>query len=165
MEALDNKSASIKFSSPRETREKAGFMKYVYWFIGLLVGIPVLLIGIPIVASELGGEVVTLERAEENGESSRIRIWVVDSDGASWIEHGDSESYWMDHLKTSNEVVLEREGQTQVYEGALDPDSHDLYHDLRRQKYTWADQLIELFSGGRESCEGIPVRLYLSSDA
>ena len=76
-------------------------MKYVYWFLGLLVGIPVLLIGIPIAASELGGEVVTLERAEEDGESSRIRIWIVDNDGESWIEHGDSESYWMNHLKTS----------------------------------------------------------------
>ena len=112
-------------------------MKYVYWVLGLLVGISVLLIGIPIVVSELGGEVVTLERAEEDGESSRIRIWIVDNDEASWIEHGDSESYWMDHLQTSNGIVLDREGQTQIYEGTLDPDSHNLYHDLRRQKYSW----------------------------
>jgi hypothetical protein len=139
-------------------------MKYIYSFLGLLVGIPVLLIGIPIAASELGGEVVTLERAEEEGESSRIRIWIVDSDGASWIEHGDSESYWMNRLKTSNEVILDRAGQSQPYEGTLDPGSHDFYHDLRRQKYSWADQLIELLSGGRESCDGIPVRLHLSND-
>lgn len=140
-------------------------MKYVYWSLGLLVGISVLLVAIPIVASELGGEVVTLERAEEDGESSRIRIWIVDNDDASWVEHGDSDSYWMDHLKTSNEVILDRGGQTQTYEGTPDPDSHDLYHDLRRQKYSWADQLIELFSGGRESCDGVPVRLRLSDDA
>lgn len=140
-------------------------MKYVYWFLGLLVGIPVLLIAIPIVASELGGEVVTLERAEEDGESSRIRVWIVDNDEASWIEHGDSESHWMEHLQTSKEVVLNRAGQTQIYEGTPDSDSHDLYHDLRRQKYGWADQLIELFSGGREGCEGVPVRLLLSNDA
>ena len=139
-------------------------MKYAYWFLGLLVGIPVLLIGIPIAASELGGEVVTLERAEEDGESSRIRIWIVDNDGESWIEHGDSESYWMNRLKTSNEVILDRARQSQPYEGALDPGSHDFYHDLRRQKYSWADQLIELLSGGRESCDGIPVRLHLSND-
>ena len=140
-------------------------MKYAYWFLGLLVGISVLLIGIPIAASELGGEVVTLERAEEDGESSRIRIWIVDNDGESWIEHGDSESYWMNRLKTSNEVILDRAGQSQPYEGTLDPGSHDFYHDLRRQKYSWADQLIELLSGGRESCDGIPVRLHLSNDA
>ena len=139
-------------------------MKYAYWFLGLLVGISVLLIGIPIAASELGGEVVTLERAEEDGESSRIRIWIVDNDGESWIEHGDSESYWMNHLKTSNEVILDRAGQSQPYEGTLDSGSHDFYHDLRRQKYSWADQLIELLSGGRESCDGIPVRLHLSND-
>lgn len=139
-------------------------MKYVYWFLGFLVGIPVLFIAIPIVASELGGEVVTLERAEENGESSRIRIWVVDNDDAAWIEHGDSESYWMNRLGSSNEIVLDRGDQTLRYEGVLDPDSHDLYHDLRRQKYGWADQLIEMLSGGRESCDGIPVRLRLSDD-
>lgn len=108
---------------------------------------------------------MTLERAEEDGESNRIRIWIVDNDGASWIEHGGSESYWMDQLKISNDVVLDRAGQSQSYEGTLDPDSHDLYHDLRRQKYSWADQLIEVFSGGRESCDGIPVQLRLSNDA
>lgn len=140
-------------------------MRYVYWFLGLLVGIPVLLIGIPIAASELGGEVVTLERAEEDGESNRIRIWIVDNDGTSWIEHGGPESYWMDHLKISNDVVIDRAGQSHSYEGTLDPDSHDLYHDLRRQKYSWADRLIEVFSGGRGSCDGIPVQLRLSNDA
>jgi len=49
-------------------------MKYFYWGLGILIGIPVLLIAIPIIASELGGEVVTLDRAEEEGEASRIRI-------------------------------------------------------------------------------------------
>ncbi|MFT6094073.1 MAG: hypothetical protein ACJA2Q_001975 [Pseudohongiellaceae bacterium] len=140
-------------------------MKYVYWFFGLLVGIPVLLIAIPIVASELGGEVVTLERAEEDGESSRVRVWIVDNDDASWIEHGDSESYWLGHLLDSNEVVLERGGDTRSYEGTPDPGSHERYHDLRRQKYGWADQLIELFSGGRINCDGVPVRLVVSNEA
>ena len=140
-------------------------MKYIYWFLGLLVGIPASLIAIPIVASELGGEVVILERAEEDGQPSRVRIWIVDNDDASWIEHGDSDSYWMSHLQSSNEVELDREGQNQRYEGTPDPDSHDLYHDLRRQKYSWADRLVEVFSGGRESCDGIPVRLLLSNDS
>ena len=139
-------------------------MKYVYWVLGLLVGITALLFIIPIAASELGGEVVTLERPNADGDSSQIRIWIVDNSDASWIEHGDSDSYWMEELLSSEEVVLQRGGQTITYEGALDPDSHDLYHDLRRQKYSWADQLIELFSGGRESCEGIPVRLRVSND-
>jgi hypothetical protein len=157
--------SSLNSIRGQKNHEETENMKYVYWVLGLLVGISVLLIGIPIVVSELGGEVVTLERAEEDGESSRIRIWIVDNNEASWIEHGDSESYWMDHLQTSNGIVLDREGQTQIYEGTLDPDSHNLYHDLRRQKYSWADQVIEMLSGGRESCDGIPVRLHLSTDA
>jgi hypothetical protein len=139
-------------------------MKTIYWLIGILVTILALLIAIPIVASELGGEVVTLERAEKEGEPSRIRIWIVDKDDTAWIEHGDSESYWMNRLRSSKEVVVDRGGQIQRYEGVLDADSHDLYHDLRRQKYGWADQLIEMFSGGLENCDGIPVRLTVSND-
>ena len=138
-------------------------MKYVYWILGLLVGIPALLFIIHIAASELGGEVVTLERANADGDSSQIRVWIVDNSDASWIEHGDSDSYWMEQLLSSGEVVLQRGGETITHEGTLDPDSHDLYHDLRRQKYSWADQLIELFSGGRENCDGVPVRLRLSN--
>ena len=138
-------------------------MKYVYWILGLLVGIPALLFIIPIAASELGGEVVTLERANADGDSSQIRVWIVDNSDASWIEHGDSDSYWMEQLLSSGEVVLRRGGETITHEGTLDPDSHDLYHALRRQKYSWADQLIELFSGGRENCDGVPVRLRLSN--
>jgi len=140
-------------------------MKFVYWFLGLLVATVALLSVVPIVVSELGGEVVTLERSEENGETSRIRVWIVDNDGVSWIEHGDITSYWMTQLVTSNEVVLARKGQTNTYEGVQDPDSHDFYHELRRQKYGWADQFIELFSGGREGCDGVPVKLLLLDDA
>jgi hypothetical protein len=140
-------------------------MKFVYWFAGILVGVLVLLAVVPIVVSELGGEVVTLHRSEESSEkggaSSRIRVWVVDNDDASWIEHGDTGSYWMTQLQAANEVVLERKGLTNTYEGVLDPASHGLYHTLRRQKYGWADQFIELFSGASADCEGVPVRLRL----
>jgi hypothetical protein len=82
--------SSLNSIRAQKKHEETENMKYVYWVLGLLVGISVLLIGIPIVVSELGGEVVTLERAEEDGESSRIRIWIVDNNEASWIEHGDS---------------------------------------------------------------------------
>jgi hypothetical protein len=108
-------------------------MKYVYWFLGLLVWMPVLLIAIVIIASELRWEVVTLERAQNDGDSSRIWVWIVDNDDVSWIEHGDLESYWRGHLLDSNEVVLERGGDARSYEGTPDLGSHERYHDLRRQ--------------------------------
>ena len=39
-------------------------MKILYWLLGIVLGIPVLLFGTIYAASELGGEVVTLTRAE-----------------------------------------------------------------------------------------------------
>ena len=124
-------------------------MKYAYWFLVLIVALPAVLFLIPMVASELGGEVVTLERPEENGEPSHIRVWIVDSNGTSWIEHGDAQSYYLSQLQPGGTVILERGGQVNTYVGSKDPASHDLYHDLRREKYGWADQVIEAFSGSR----------------
>jgi hypothetical protein len=113
-------------------------------------------------ASELGGEVVTLHRAEADGVVSEVRVWIVDNDGLSWIEHGDADSYWIAQLPDSPNLVLTREGRTISYVGTSDPDSHDLYHQLRRQKYGWADQLVGLIGGGGTECTGVPVRLQLT---
>ena len=134
-------------------------MKIVYWLTGLVVGVPTLLLLIIYGASELGGEVVTLDRAEPNGEISRVRIWIVDQNGLSWIEHGDGDSLWIKQLRESANVVLSREGLTRTYVGTPDRDSHALYHQLRREKYGWADQTVALFGGSDVECEGVPVRL------
>ncbi|MGK0471050.1 MAG: hypothetical protein ACJAR0_001525 [Candidatus Azotimanducaceae bacterium] len=134
-------------------------MKIVYWLIGLVVIVATLPILIIYGASELGGEVVTLDRAELEGDPSRIRIWIVDQQDSSWIEHSDADSFWMTQLTESANVVLDRGGQTVNYIGTPDRDSHDLYHQLRREKYGWADKTIAFLSGGDAECEGVPVRL------
>lgn len=134
-------------------------MKAIYWVIGILAGAPLLLVVTLFGASELGGEVVTLERPEPDGDVSRIRVWIVDKNGTSWVEHGDAQSYWIAQLADSPEVVLTRNGQTVTYIGTPDPNAHDLYHQLRRHKYGWADRLIGLFGGGEANCPGVPVRL------
>ncbi|NOX51105.1 MAG: hypothetical protein GXP16_11320 [Gammaproteobacteria bacterium] len=134
-------------------------MKVLYWVIGIVLGVPALLVIVMYGASELGGEVVTLDRAEENGDVSQVRVWIVDKNGLSWIEHGEAESHWIVQLLDSPNIVLTREGRTINYIGTSDPDSHDLYHQLRRQKYSWADQVVGLFGGGSAKCSGVPVRL------
>jgi hypothetical protein len=113
-------------------------------------------------ASELGGEVVTLDRAEANGEVSKVRIWIVDKDNLSWVEHGEAESFWITQLPEAPSVVLSRDGRTTKYVGTPDPDSHDLYHQLRSEKYGWADQVVALFAGDAADCQGVPVRLQLA---
>jgi len=133
-------------------------MKIFYWILGFVIGLPALFFILMFGASELGGEVVTLERPEADGSTSQVRVWIVDQGGLSWIEHGDPDSYWIEQLDTSASVTLTRGGQNVTYIATPDPESHDLYHQLRRAKYSWADQLIG-YLGGDESCQGMPVQL------
>ncbi len=129
------------------------------WLLGVILGIPTLLILVMYGASELGGEVVTLDRSESSGDVKQVRIWIVDANGTSWIEHGDPESAYITRLAQSPNLVLKRGGRAIRYIGTPDRDSHDLYHQLRRQKYGTADQIVQLFSGGVEECPGVPIRL------
>ena len=134
-------------------------MKAVYWLIGIVLGVAALVLLGGYAASELGGEVVTLDRAELNGEVSQVRIWIVDKGDLSWIEHGAAESFWITHLSESTNVVLRREGRTTNYVGTPDRSSHDLYHQLRSEKYGWADQVVALMGASAADCQGVPIRL------
>ena len=138
-------------------------MKILYWLLGIVLGIPVPLFGTIYGASELGGEVVTLARAESNGEVSQVRVWIVDQSGLSWIEHGEAGSFWITQLAESPNVVLSRAGRDTHYAGTADRESHDLYHQLRRAKYGMGDQILELLGApGVDECDGVPVRLQLT---
>lgn len=136
-------------------------MKLVIWLIAIVIAVPIAMTLLMYGASELGGEVVTLERAESSGGASKVRIWIVDEQGVSWIEHGDPDSFWISQLATSSNIVLAREGRTTHYTGAPDPDAHDDYHRLRRAKYGVADQIVALMAGDADECQGVPVRLQL----
>ena len=112
--------------------------------------------------SELGGEVATLVRSEADGSNKNIRVWIVDADNKSWIEHGNSESYWIKQLSNNSELLIIREGEEKKYLAFADRDSHDLYHNLRREKYGFSDKMLDILAFGaisKENCEGIPVRL------
>ena len=141
-------------------------LKVIYWVVGIVIGVPALVLIVTYGASELGGEVVTLERAEADGGASQVRIWIVDDAGMSWIEHGDANSFWITQLTDSPTVVLQRGGETVRYVGTPDPSSHDLYHKLRSEKYGWADQVVALLGGGDAAeCQGVPVRLQTADQA
>ena len=113
-------------------------------------------------ASELGGEVVTLIRAEPDGRSKEVRVWIVDAKEQSWIEHGDRQSYWINQLTEKSEVSLVREGKEEKYIAVSDVNSHDLYHELRSQKYGISSKIIDILSFGqvkKDNCNGIPVKV------
>ena len=134
------------------------FLKLVVILIGIAIVYGVLMFSL----SELGGEVVILVRPEADQSNKNIRVWIVDADNKSWIEHGDSESYWIQGLVNDSGIFIIREGKEQKYLAFDDRDSHDVYHKLRREKYGLADKMLDILSFGstsKENCEGIPVRL------
>ena len=139
-------------------------MKRTFKVVAILLGV-VVLYGASLVAlSELGGEVVTLARPELDGSTKNIRVWIVDSDNKSWIEHGTDESYWIKQSTDEVEVSVIRDEKEQKYEAFTDRESHDFYHNLRREKYTFADKMLDILSFGatsKENCAGVPVRLVL----
>jgi len=102
---------------------------------------------------------VVLDRADAAGESSHVRVWIVDEGDNAWIEHGDADAHWIAQLQDDDRVTVERSGMSVDYQGRADPKSHELYHRLRRAKYGWADQMLEMLGGKAADCTGVPVRL------
>ena len=134
------------------------FLKLVIVLISVAIVYGVLMFGF----SELGGEVATLVRSEADGSNKNIRVWIVDADNKSWIEHGNSESYWIKQLSNNSELLIIRKGEEKKYLAFTDRDSHDFYHNLRREKYGLSDKMLDILAFGatsKENCEGIPVRL------
>jgi hypothetical protein len=138
-------------------------LKALYWLVGIVLGIPLIYVVLLYGSSELGGEVVTLDRTEASGEVSQVRIWIVDDGDSSWVEHQDPSAFWITRLAESPNVTLARGGETATYIGQPDPGSHDLYHQLRQEKYSWADQVIAALTGNTSECQGVPVRLTLTN--
>tara|TARA_Y100000780_G_scaffold146056_1_gene131676 strand:+ start:137 stop:553 length:417 start_codon:yes stop_codon:yes gene_type:complete len=134
----------------------------IYKLIIAFVAISIFYVSLNFAASELGGEVVQLIRHDPEGSTKNIRVWIVDARDQAWIEHGDTNSFWVKRLSSEPEVSLIRGGAEIKYTAVTDIGSHEIYHDLRREKYGIADRIIELLSFGaahRNNCTGIPVRL------
>ena len=139
-------------------------MKRTFKVFGVLLGLVVLYGVLGIALSELGGEVATLTRPESDGSTKNVRVWIVDSDNNSWIEHGTEESYWIKQLSDGVEVSVIRNEKKENYESFADRESHDFYHNLRREKYAFADKMLDILSFGatsKENCSGVSVRLVL----
>jgi len=136
------------------------FLKLVVVLSSAAVVYMVLTLGL----SELGGEVVTLARPEADGSTKNVRVWIVDSNNNSWIEHGTDESYWIEQSSNGIEVSVIRNKKKEKYEAFNDKESHDFYHNLRSEKYSFADKMLDILTFGatsKENCSGVPVRLIL----
>ena len=139
-------------------------MKKTFKVFAVLLGVVVIYGVLVIALSELGGEVATLARPESDGSTKDVRVWIVDSNKDSWIEHGTDESYWIEQSSNGIEVSVIRNKKKEKYEAFNDKESHDFYHNLRSEKYAFADKMLDILTFGatsKENCSGVPVRLIL----
>ena len=113
-------------------------------------------------ASELGGEVVTLLRPNLEGGYDEVRVWIVDDDAVTLIEHGSQGDTWLEGLQAPSPIALVRNDIKVDYLGQQASALHARYHALRREKYGLADQIIETLTGASvDVCEGILVQLHV----
>jgi hypothetical protein len=135
-------------------------LRLFYTLAGAVLGGGGLFVIIIYAASELGGEVVTLVKQTSTGDYSNVRVWIVDRDDYAWIEHGEQGDFWLEQLVERPQLQLVRRGQTSRYTAVMDTASHDLYHQLRAEKYALANTIIQwMTQNSPEACTGMPVRL------
>jgi hypothetical protein len=127
---------------------------------GLALGLAVLALGLSFIASEKGGEIVTLRTTDSAGAVHETRIWVVDADGRAWLRAGDPKSGWLARIREHPAVEVERSGQRAAYTAVPQPSERDRINALFATKYGIADQYIGLLFGRDDAT---PIRLDPSS--
>ncbi len=132
-------------------------MKWLIRIVVLIIALPLLMFGSIMLASELGGEVVVLHREAVDGSTDEVRVWIVEDENGTWIEHGDPTDYWITKLTADPSLTIERDGVAREYRASADPGSCAVYNKLRDAKYGLADRYVDLFAPDSDSCT--PIRL------
>ncbi|HVP28595.1 MAG TPA: hypothetical protein VMW35_05480 [Myxococcota bacterium] len=108
------------------------------------------------IASEFGGEVVTLRTWDSIGVEYNTHVWVVDDQGSIWVRSGDPNSGWLERLHARPSCELERAGEWRKYVATPVPGAAERINSLMAEKYGWADAVIGLVMDRSAS---VPVRL------
>lgn len=142
-------------------------MKTVAVIIGIPVGLCIAYAGVHLALIEIGKEIAVLHRWEPDGETTRARLWIVDSGATAWLHHGYPDTPWIRRLETDPVITVERGGQTRRYRATPMPEADAEVHRLLRAKYGFADRLVRFWAGTDseegfltgETCTAVPVRL------
>lgn len=132
-------------------------MKYLYWAIGLLLGIAALFGILQYVASERV-EVVELHTLDAEGTEVTTRLWVVDDDGFQYLRVGAEGSGWYSRIQDNGEFDVTRNGERSRYRAEVRAEKSDRINELMQEKYTWGDTLIGILVGSRENSQ--PIELH-----
>jgi hypothetical protein len=138
-------------------------VKLLVWLVLGGVALGVVFFGAIFVASETGGEIVTLTTFEADGSPAETRLWVVDDAGATWLRCGVPTSGWCGRLRANPGVRVRRGGEEGSFTAVLvsEPTTRDRIHVLMADKYGWADGVIGLIRDGEAS---VAVRLDLAGE-
>jgi len=132
-------------------------MKFVYWGIGLLLGIAALFGVLQYVASERV-EVVELHTIDAEGAEVTTRLWIVDDEGFQYLRVGSTGSGWYTRIQENGEFELTRNGERNRYRAEVNMAKSDRINELMQEKYTWGDTLIGVLVGSREASQ--PIELH-----
>lgn len=125
-------------------------------FILLVAFVAALVVGGLMLASEYGGEVVTLWTTDERGIEYSTSLWVVEDAGSQWLRAGSTESGWYQRLKARPEVKLERNGEVRRYQAQPRPGDTQRINALMARDYGFADRLVGI---ARDESKSIAIRL------
>ncbi len=113
-------------------------------------------VGAIYVASETGGEVVTLRTTDAEGGSHETRLWIVEIESDLYLRAGDPGSGWLERLRQQPEVELERAGATRRYQAVPAPAMSARVDARMAEEYPVADRLIGVI---RSEGQSVAVRL------
>lgn len=110
--------------------------------IAIVIVLPLLFFGALMVASETGGEVVTLETQGDDGRIYETSVWIVDFDRVAWLRAGDGESAWVKRLRAEPEVFVTRNGERATYRARIVEGLTGRVNAEMREKYGLADRIV-----------------------
>jgi hypothetical protein len=132
--------------------------------LGLITGtiLPIVagVFGLRLTASE-NGEVVVVTTFGSSDDSFSTRLWVVDYDNAAWIRAGSSKPGWYQSIAENPRIEVRRGAVAFSALSDPRPDLRPVINGAMREKYGWADNVIE-FLFGRETA--IPIQLITQTD-
>lgn len=125
-------------------------------FILLVAFLAAVVVGAFMLASEYGGEVVTLWTTDERGIEYSTSLWVVEDAGSQWLRAGSTDSGWYQRLKARPEIKMERNGELRRYEAQPHPDQTARINALMARDYGIADRLVGI---ARDESQSVAIRL------
>ena len=119
-------------------------MRSIWIGLGIVAFAVIAVFGSVMVASEVGGEVVTISTWDDGGEPVTTRVWIVDDGGFAWLRAGQAQSGWLARIEAHPEIEVERGGRTETFRAVpvRDAAARDRIHELMAEKYGFADRLI-----------------------